>query len=165
MGTFFNNNVKSYQEMAHNIVKEATQKIVAKALIGREFYVAYEFVDKEEKNQTGICLFLMTRVKGEYGYKPIGEESHPYYYACPERILKLSTQTCESSTLWRAKCRETIRRKAGWTDFVASLTPGQVIQKIEGGELNFLFAIDKRSIACKTPEGKTFRYNFKDFAY
>jgi len=166
MGTFYSNQATSYQGMANEIIKDSTNKIVAKALVGSHFYVAYEGTTQTGETYTCICLFLLKRYKGEYGYKAIGEEQMPYYYTCPERILALSTQTCENSTLWRARCRETIRRKKEWSSFVSTLKKDQVIATQDGDKLVFLYTHNNKKIICKKVEtGGVFAYDFKWFDY
>ena len=45
------------------------------------------------------------------GYKDMEESEGPYYYNCPERILKLLTPTSNEYALrWRKKCWERIER-------------------------------------------------------
>lgn len=53
-----------------------------------------------------VCLLDCDRSNPNFpmwGYKDMGEESYPYYFDCPERILAASTIPDERG--WRAACR------------------------------------------------------------
>jgi hypothetical protein len=55
----------------------------------------------ERKRQ--IILFLCDGRGGNWGYKGMSEECHPYYYRCPPAFLDMAPETCPA---WRAKVRE-----------------------------------------------------------
>ncbi|NHM25946.1 hypothetical protein G7K71_02755 [Desulfofundulus sp. TPOSR] len=82
-------------------------------------YIAYEMGDGTGKREVTAIVCLLRFVPNapdgcNFGYKDMTENMHPYYYDCPERILKLLTPTDNESALrWREKCWENIRtRKA-----------------------------------------------------
>lgn len=50
-----------------------------------------------------ITCDLMVVHGGDWGYKPLCEEMHPYYYSCPLSYLELAPVACEE---WRAGVRE-----------------------------------------------------------
>lgn len=82
-------------------------------------YLAYEIGkvgDPDSKEIIAIICLLSYRPKDYYnfGYKDIGESMGPYYYDCPERILKLLTPTSDpTANEWRQECWRRVRaRKA-----------------------------------------------------
>lgn len=165
MGWLFMNWIKSYQDMANHILQDTSHKAIAKALVGSTFYVAYERVDDEGKKDVYIGVFLISRNKGEFGYKDMTENCGPCYYTCPERILKLSTQTSKFSVEWRAVCREYIRRKQAWENFTKGLNYGAKLNRHDGSELTFHSVLSKKYIACINPEGKIYKYDFTKIVF
>lgn len=149
--------------MADYIVNQSTTEIVAKALVGREFYVAYKRTSEEGVESVSIVLFLLSKNDGHVGYKDIGEEAQPYYFNCPERILKLSTFNDDNSVAWREKCREHARHKSAWPEFVKSLKPEQSITKHDGVELIFKYAHKNKIICFDTEKKKLFSYKSDSF--
>lgn len=167
MGWLFINHIRSYKEMADHILRDTNNEIVGKALVGRELYVAYKHNRADEKGfiNTSIVLFLMEQKNGEVGYKDMGEEAHPYYYACPESILKLSTLTCESSTNWREACRHHARQKKAWPAYMASLPQGQKLKTTGGEELEYLYIQKNKLICRKVSTQEVFAYGRDWFGY
>ncbi|MEW5934772.1 MAG: hypothetical protein AB1816_14450 [Bacillota bacterium] len=80
-----------------------------------EAYIAYEraWPDGRREVSAIVCLLVFRpRDEFNFGYKDMGEEMHPYYYNCPERILKLLTPTDNKNALeWRQKCWENLRAR------------------------------------------------------
>ncbi|MDI6824635.1 MAG: hypothetical protein QME87_09820 [Bacillota bacterium] len=80
-----------------------------------EAYIAYERAWPDGKREVSaiVCLLAFRpRDEFNFGYKDMGEEMHPYYYNCPERILKMLTPTDNKSALeWRRKCWENLRAR------------------------------------------------------
>lgn len=50
-----------------------------------------------------IACYLLDRDGSSWGYKSLGEETHPYYYSCPLAYLDMAP---EQSAEWRARVRE-----------------------------------------------------------
>lgn len=165
MGWLFMNWIKSYQDMANHILQNSTpHKVIAKALVGSTFYVAYERFD-EDKRDVYIAVFLISCNKGEFGYKDMTENCGPCYYTCPERILKLSTQTSEFSVKWRAACHEYIRRKHDWGNFTKGLNYGARLRHDDGSELIFHSVLSKKYIVCTNSEGQIYKYDFTHIVF
>jgi hypothetical protein len=61
------------------------------------------------------CVFLTSRRKGEFGYKAMSEDMHPFYYGMPARMLArletLAPNPPGQGAEWRAKCREHAKPK------------------------------------------------------
>ena len=45
---------------------------------------------------------LLERSDGQWGYKPMEESAHPYYYSCPLEFLDMAPEQCGQ---WREKVR------------------------------------------------------------
>jgi hypothetical protein len=66
-------------------------------LCGSVLWAVVEFADRRV-----IGCFLLGACSDGWGYKPMDEGMHPYYYDCPLRLLELAPVACEE---WRAKVR------------------------------------------------------------
>lgn len=156
MGYTFCSAWKSAEDIRSKILEENAENVVAHSHYGNEFYVAF----KNYKNgQTGIVLFLISYQGGEYGYKAIGEESYPYYFNCPEKLLKLSNIDEELAVKWRKDCRETKVNKKIAKDLVLNAKLGDVINT-DFGLVTFQFILKSSSgaFAAKNKYDKLFRY-------
>ena len=56
-------------------------------------------------------VILTSRKKGEFGYKNIGEDSGPFYYDCPAKMINeldiLAPVDPDSNAgIWREECRK-----------------------------------------------------------
>jgi len=95
----------------------------------REAYLAFEDLDKATgKREVFAMVCLLDYKPNDYyniGYKDMEESEGPYYYNCPERILKLLTPTSNEYALrWRKKCWVRIERRKS----MSRLTQGDVIE-------------------------------------
>lgn len=71
-------------------------------------YIAYQEVETGTV-RASVVLLRYDRKDRELMYKEMGEESEPFYYDCPERILKLLTPTTNEHALkWREQCWKNI---------------------------------------------------------
>lgn len=81
----------------------------------REAYLAVEQGYPSGGKEVFAVVCLLSYRPNDYyniGYKDMSEDMHPYYYNCPERILKLLTPTDnEQSNEWRRKCWERIQAR------------------------------------------------------
>ena len=86
-----------------DIVREVTAKQTAKMkLVGDELYVVHEYVKDNQVKRCIVVYCLVSDAEG-WGYKPIDECMHPYYYACPLSFLKLAPVACQA---WRDGVKE-----------------------------------------------------------
>lgn len=68
-----------------------------------------EAVDlKEDESTTFIRCDLLKSSHGEWGYKPLDESMHPYYYSCPLGYLEMAPVQSEA---WRQGVRAYHRRR------------------------------------------------------
>ena len=73
--------------------------------------VLWSIVKREHVNRDGLVLFSTTSIHcdlctcrgGKWGYRPLTEQVHPFYYSCPLSYLTIAKDNvCEE---WRAKVR------------------------------------------------------------
>ena len=98
----------------------------------REAYLAFEDLDKATgKREVFAMVCLLDYKPNDYyniGYKDMEESEGPYYYNCPERILKLLTPTTNEYALrWRQKCWERIERRKSMSRLTQVSKPGGYI--------------------------------------
>ncbi|MDR0578706.1 MAG: hypothetical protein LBI87_14540 [Candidatus Accumulibacter sp.] len=101
------------QETGH-----ARAQTIAHALRGNVLWSVVEVTDKvTDKNrdlapgpQRFIRCDLLQGSGGEWGYKPLDESMHPFYYSCPLRYLDLAP---EQSHAWREGVRAYHAQRAG----------------------------------------------------
>jgi hypothetical protein len=76
--------------------------LVASAMIGNEYYAAIKMTNTDKV--FGLVV-IVDRKNGEFGYKSMDEQMGPYFYKCPDKILKLlSPTTNEHALKWREMC-------------------------------------------------------------
>lgn len=91
-------NVDRLAEMRKQYAKGT---IIKDRMVGRVYYAAVNFED----GAVGIDVVL-TYVQGnEFGYKAMDASMQPFYYDCPESILKLYSRNGETAMKWIAECR------------------------------------------------------------
>ena len=81
------------------------------SMAGSVFYAAMQTT-----TQNGVdvwALVVLTGVNGgEFRYKEMTEDEHPYYFSCPISILNALTPTTnENANAWRQKCMEEYSKK------------------------------------------------------
>jgi len=108
--TFFDkpHNVKEYFTRQLSWENEnAKQRPLDVAIVKfRTLYAAVENIDKATGKRTVFAVIIMLQFsRGEMGYKDMDETCGPFQCECPERILKLLTETDnEYAKQWRAAC-------------------------------------------------------------
>ena len=114
MGWFFS--PQSRPELIAELIQpqeteRASVKVIAHALRGNVLWSVAEITAKVEgvhpKLDPGESLRfircdLLERSGGEWGYKPMDEAMHPYYYSCPMSYLDMVP---EQSREWREGVR------------------------------------------------------------
>ncbi len=82
------------------------------AVVERVYYAAISSTAAPDTISAVICLTKWNPRAADnmiFGYKDMDENSGPYNYGCPARILDLLTPTNYPHAIeWRAKCREQI---------------------------------------------------------
>lgn len=82
--------------------------LVHSAMVGRFYYAAL----KSNNGSIYAIVSITTLDKGEFSYKTMHENEGPYYYNCPNSVLKLLSPTNNEYALkWRKLCKETEKFK------------------------------------------------------
>lgn len=89
-------------------------KVLDVAIVNfREAYLAIEYGDKNGPQEVYAVVCLLEYRPNDYfnfGYKAMDETEEPYYYNCPERILRLLTPNAKAKS-WRDMCWKRIRTR------------------------------------------------------
>lgn len=99
----------SYDSSKADIVAECAKGALAKALKGSVLWTVAEGAKESGEKVTYIGCYLISKHGNEWGYKPMDESMHPYYYSCPLKFLEMAPEACPE---WRAKVREFHARAA-----------------------------------------------------
>ena len=114
MGWYFSPQSRSEliaELIAPQETERASVKVIAHALRGNVLWSVAQVTAKAEgvhRDLTpgqSLCTIrcdLLERSGGQWGYKPLDESMHPYYYSCPLSYLNLAP---EQSADWRAGVR------------------------------------------------------------
>lgn len=102
-------------------------RVLDHALVGNNLWLLMQHQPIETKF---IVLARLKHSRGagpvghDWGYKDMDESTHPYYYDCPERLLKQSTCDKPSSVEWRAQCRKWRAERNARLSSLKKLKPG-----------------------------------------
>lgn len=113
MGWTFSHSTRSelIRELTHlNETAEARYETLAYALRGNVLWSVIRITrtcTRTSANGTDhlgtfIACHLLTRADSRWGYKPMDESMHPYYYTCPLTYLAMAP---EQSQKWRERVR------------------------------------------------------------
>lgn len=156
-----------------NVKEYAAQELKIDAkfgfLLDRAYHgnTVYSLIDRTDNNEKYIHIDLVQ--KGEDGFwahKPISENSGPYHYDCPERILKQSTSQNIHAVQWREQCRQIRRDKAELINIFKTMPTGIIITTEYGRKLKFFGTYNKSwtQVVCEDiEENKKYRYKVTDF--
>jgi hypothetical protein len=113
MGWLFN--AKSKQALIQELVSpqrsDCYTLVISDYELNKEGDVLWTLTDWTYTNQCGvvekatfISCYLLDCSSGQWGYKSLDEQTHPFYFDCPLRFLdKANYQPCE---VWRSKVRK-----------------------------------------------------------
>ena len=110
-------------------------------LLDRAYYgnTVYSLIARTDNNEKYIHIDLVQNgADGFWAHKPISENSGPYHYDCPERILKQSTSQNIHAVEWREQCRQIRRDKAELIKIFKAMPKGIIITTEYGRKLKFL---------------------------
>lgn len=83
--------------------------IVKDALVDDVYYAAMR---STKTNEVWALIAITDVADGEFGYKDMDETEEPFYYDCPNSILKLLSPTdSENAKAWRTKCYANINKR------------------------------------------------------
>ena len=91
-------------------------KLIKSTMYGSTYYGAIQKTNNNTKESKVFAVVVLTSVENHkyfnLSYKDMDETEHPFYYDCPESILKLLTPTDnENANIWREKCRKRSKDK------------------------------------------------------
>jgi hypothetical protein len=106
--------VKDFFSEEFNFKKnEKVLKVIDGFATISEAYLAIETITRNSRKVFAVVCRIHYNSKEQFnfGYKDMDEAMGPYYYNCPERILKLFTPTTNKYAIkWRKKCWEKSER-------------------------------------------------------
>lgn len=154
-------NVADYVEHELDFNSETIRQL-DRAIVNNTIYTLIEIIDGNEKGLRTICVHLISKVDNNWMYKSMGETCGPYYYDCPERILKHSTNMNATAIEWRDTCRAIRKNKANKLRLVKQLKSGTIIESNHYGHIEFIYKYNKGGslIVCKSSTG-TFKYKIE----
>lgn len=68
--------------------------------------VLYQAIRRVKTDEVFIAVITCSKNGDEFIYKHMQDSMYPYYFDCPERLLKLATEQKEDALRWYANCRE-----------------------------------------------------------
>ena len=118
---------RNYDETESGYVRET----VATRVVGNHLWVVFRIGNSKTgvTPSNHIVLFLLAKSGGNWGYKDIAAESHPYYYDCPIGLLALAPVENQE---WRNGVIAHHAAKSAQHVAMRVLTPGAVITLKEG---------------------------------
>lgn len=83
---------QSKEELVAELTKsEPKREVLASSLRGNQLWSVIKCTPDEGENPTVLIhLDLLSKNDGTWGYKPMSEGMHPYYYNCPKKFLKMA---------------------------------------------------------------------------
>lgn len=122
MGWYFSRQTRD--QLIRELIKpqeseHARTTVIAHALRGNALWSVVQVTpkqagafDHEADSTTFIRCDLLKGSGGEWGYKPLDESMHPYYYSCPPKFLEMTPVVSEA---WREGVRSYHGRRAPTT--------------------------------------------------
>ena len=109
------------REMDEEIFREwetsnSNCKLIKSAMYGSTYYGAIQKTNSHTKESEVFAVVVLTSVENNkffnMSYKDMDETMLPFYYDCPESILKLLTPTNNgNANQWRERCRIRAEKK------------------------------------------------------
>lgn len=149
MGTMFHDGMTKEMAVA-SIVKGAIKHSVVGNIV---YYAAKSSADPEI---TFVGVAKLTKDGNSIGIKHMSEDMGPYYFDCPESILKLSTLNTKYAIEWRQACRDKRAAKASSKSFVSTLKEGDIFIW-NGKEVVYKHPYNATSVAGWL-DGKLYRF-------
>jgi hypothetical protein len=140
------------------IIEEVTKGAIDFSVKGNTVYVLHTAANSGKKF---IAVVLIKKSGGNYGYKVIPENQHPYYYDCPEKILKQSEVNDPHAIHWRDKCREVKQNLVKTKEHINNMVLGkEKFFSYNGRKVEYLYTYSPKTIVGKDVEcGTVYRYS------
>lgn len=149
------------------IDKNGKNTLLKHSVVGNIAYTLSEHPVSGEEGKTFkiISVIKIVKYEGEFGYKDMDESMGPFYYDCPQSILKESTIQTETAVKWRNDCTEYAKNKKNHVkkmkDLKSVMKAGDKYDMGSLGEVTFLYHYNKASFAGKNNDGKIYAYKYK----
>lgn len=136
------------------------------SIVGNDLYLLIHSIPKDEKF---ITLVKCSKKGRSYCYKYIEDNMNPYYYDCPERLLKKATSSSPSAQQWYKDCRlhrEIKKERKGLVELLMQTKRGigAVIKDCLGRDVEYQYVMNKNFLIGKCMEdGKVYRWKFDLF--
>lgn len=147
--------------------KNGKNTLLKHSVVGNIAYTLSEHpvAGEEDKTFKIISVIKIVKYEGEFGYKDMDESMGPFYYDCPQSILKESTIQTETAIKWRNDCLEYAKNKKKNLEKVKNLKStmevGDKYDMGSLGEVTFLYHYNKTSFAGRDSNGKIYAYKYK----
>lgn len=135
----------------------------------------YKLIDKPSVKSNVIFALFQHKVKGnkviyvikysqnkdgQFTYSHFTEHCGPFFYDCPEKLLKQSEQSSDISKRWVEKCRKIREKKKNAKKFAETLQYGQTVT-MENNEVVIVKEsnVKKTTFAGEDKNGKLWAYS------
>lgn len=138
-------------------------KLIDYSIVGN---VMYMLIHSIPKSHNFITVLKCSKHRREYSFKFIEDCMQPYYYDCPERLLKRATSTNAEAQEWYGKCRlyrEAKKEKNGIIELLkkGSRGAGIIIEDLMGRKIQYQRVLSNSFlIGTCMEDGKTYRWKF-----
>ncbi len=147
----------------------AGYKLVAHCCVGNCLWYVYEKALEGNKFERSIGLCVISvygpRNNREWGYKPMNEVEHPYYYNCPLSYLELALPMRDDKGArgWREAVKEFWKQKKDGAELAKKLKAGENIKsKTTNKTYTFLSDYSRGFILAQDDNGKNWRIKKDD---
>jgi hypothetical protein len=124
MGWLSNFYWENVDDVKQHLRKELVgDEILAESSYGSEWYVAV----KRDSEVFIAVILIKSMGENAFGYKDMDSTCIPYYFNCPESILKLNTLVDSNTLEWIERCREKRSKKLKVKAFIKSLVSGDLV--------------------------------------
>lgn len=165
MGTYFNpgqTRAALIRELTATQVFKTTDKGVctrvtlAKKLNGNVLFSLVELQFTEASPVRFIHIDLLVRSRKDWGYKPMGEDMHPYYYGCPDSFVeRADPPATEAAKAWREKNAEYNRLRKEYA------TVGTEVKVDQGSSVNTFRRVSRSDWGYVRPDGSVTNGGYK----
>ena len=117
MGWFFGYNNLEKRDVIHEVTQDQSSdgkvlRTLRKCCRGNVLYVLHES-GPEGNTKKWICVYLLAKSDGVWGYKPVDEGMGPYETNCPVKYLDEADEPMNDyAREWRVRVRERAARSA-----------------------------------------------------
>lgn len=138
-------------------------KLVDYAISGNFLYL---LVYSADRNYNFITVTKCSKQKNEFCYKFMEDNMQPYFYDCPERLLKQANSTNEYAQKWYADCREYREMKKERKTIIETLSTtvnaaGIILEDLMQRKIKFNYVRNNTFFIGESIEdGKTYRWKW-----